>query len=153
MGGGLFKGLFGGGGDDEKELALQREQGRVAEIAAARAAAARTAFAAAAQSDAQRAELYRQLAEIVRSTGMSGLSSRAQADVAKARLQAAQAQSMAARVRAQAAYSNVNRDRGSTPDPGSKPSAEDWLRSQILGSDPKEEGAEAPRTDGKPKGE
>ena len=152
LGGGLVKGLFGGG-DDEKALALQREQGRVGEIAAARAAAARTAFAAAAQSDAQRTELYRQLAEIVRSTGsMSGLSSRAQADVAKARLEAAQAQSMAARVRARAAYSNVNRDRDSTLDSESTPSAEDWLRSQLLGSVPKGESVEVPRTDGKPKG-
>ena len=90
MGSGLL-GLFGGGGPDAKEMALQREQELVGEIAAAKGAASRSARYAAAQSEAKRAALYQRLAGVVDGAGTSGLSYKAKAAVATARLEAAQA--------------------------------------------------------------
>jgi hypothetical protein len=104
MGSGLL-GLFGGGGPDAKEMALQREQELVGEIAAAKGAASRSARYAAAQSEAKRAALYQRLAGVVDGAGTSGLSYKAKAAVATARLEAAQARAAAMRLRAQAANS------------------------------------------------
>jgi hypothetical protein len=98
-------GLFGGGGPDAKEMALQREQELVGEIAAAKGAASRSARYAAAQSEAKRAALYQRLAGVVDGAGTSGLSYKAKAAVATARLEAAQARAAAMRLRAQAANS------------------------------------------------
>ena len=98
-------GLFGGGGLDAKEMALQREQELVGEIAAAKGAASRSARYAAAQSEAKRAALYQRLAGVVDGAGTSGLSYKAKAAVATARLEAAQARAAAMRLRAQEANS------------------------------------------------
>ena len=106
MGSGLL-GLFRGGGPDAKEMALQREQELVGEIAAAKGAASRSALYAAAQSQAKRAALYQRLVGVVEGTGTSGLSYKAQANVAAVRLEAARAKAAAMRLRARAATSQA----------------------------------------------
>ena len=106
MGSGLL-GLFGGGGPDAKEMALQREQELVGEIAAAKGAASRSARYAAAQSEAKRAALYQRLAGVVDGAGTSGLSYKAKAAVATARVEAARAKAAAMRLRARDATSQA----------------------------------------------